>query len=98
MGAASPSTARLAAHIAAVHGHATPRAPVVDRLADALGRDFAERVVAMLSADALDRLDLGLTPRFADRLAKLGGSDLPARFAGHAARELERGRLGRPVV
>ncbi len=99
--AASPSAARLAAHVAAVHGRETSRAPVVDRLAEALGREFAERVVAMLSSDALNRLDLGLTPRFADRLAALGGkpgTDLPARFARDAARELERGRLGGPVA
>jgi hypothetical protein len=101
MTAASTSTARLAADVAAVHGLQTSRAPVVDRLAEALGREFAERVVAMLSKDALNRLDLGLTPGFVDRLAVLRGGfspDQPARFAGDAARELTRGRLGHAVA
>lgn len=45
------------------------RPPVFDRLASALGRDFAERIVTALSAEALDRLDAALTPAFAEHLA-----------------------------
>ena len=44
------------------------RPPVFDRLAAALGHDFAERIVVALSADALDRLDSALNPAFAERL------------------------------
>lgn len=39
------------------------------RLEAALGRDFAERLVAALSLEALDRLDAALSPAFAARLA-----------------------------
>jgi hypothetical protein len=71
--AAKPSsTARLLADVAEVHGRAsTEHEPVVDRLSVALGREFAERLVAELSNDALGRLDAGLTPEFVDRLAAL---------------------------
>jgi glycosyltransferase A (GT-A) superfamily protein (DUF2064 family) len=47
------------------------REPIVDRLASALGQEFADRLVAALSQDALDRLDAALTREFADRLAAL---------------------------
>lgn len=99
--AASTSTARLAEHVAAVHGRETSRDPVIDRLAEALGREFAERVLTMLSTEALKRLDVGLTPAFVGRLAALGGggsADLPVRFGGDAARELRRAGLGHAVV
>jgi hypothetical protein len=69
--AANPSSsARL---LADVHGRrvSNEHESVVDRLAVALGRDFAERLVAELSTDALDRLDAGLTQAFVDRLASL---------------------------
>ena len=45
------------------------RPPVFDRLSAALGRDFAERIVTALSAEALDRLDAALTPAFAEHVA-----------------------------
>lgn len=65
-------TARLLADVAGVHGaSAEAREPVVDRLAAALGPEFAERLVAALSKNALDRLDAGLSREFADRLAEL---------------------------
>ena len=41
------------------------------RLEAALGRDFADRLVAALSEDALGRLAAALSPDFADRLAEL---------------------------
>jgi len=71
--AANPSSiSRLLADVAEVDGRdPNGRRPVVDRLAVALGRDFAERLVAELSTDALGRLDAGLTPAFVDRLASL---------------------------
>lgn len=66
------SSSRLQADVADVHGHEpNGRKPVVERLSAALGREFAERLVAELSTDALSRLDAGLTPAFADRLSAL---------------------------
>ena len=56
------------------------RPSVFDRLADALGEDFAEKIVKALSADALDRLDAALTPAFAQHLA-----DVQAKERGDAA-------------
>jgi hypothetical protein len=49
---------------------------VFDRLAAALGRDFAERIVRALSAEALDRLDAALTPAFAEHLASALAKEL----------------------
>jgi hypothetical protein len=73
--AASPSSsARLLADVAVVHGRG-PNEPVVDRLSVALGREFAEALVAELSSDALGRLDAGLTPEFVKRLATLASED-----------------------
>ena len=70
--AASPAaSARLIADVVAAHGRKPERAPVVDRLGEALGPEFAERLVGMLSKDALGRLDVGLTPEFVQRLAAL---------------------------
>jgi hypothetical protein len=71
--AAKPSSsARLLADVAEVHGREPDdHEPVVDRLSVALGREFAERLVAELSSDALGQLDAGLTPAFVDRLASL---------------------------
>jgi len=72
MTSAPSSSARLLADVAAAHGRdPKDREPVVDRLAAALGSEFAERLVAALSREALDRLDAGLTPDFAARLAAL---------------------------
>jgi hypothetical protein len=45
------------------------RPSVFDRLVSALGLEFAEKIVAALSAEALDRLDAALTSAFAERLA-----------------------------
>jgi hypothetical protein len=45
------------------------RPSVFDRLAAALGRDFADGIVRALTAEALDRLDAALTPAFAEHLA-----------------------------
>ena len=71
--AANPSSiTRLLADVAEVHGcDPDGHESVVDRLSVALGREFAERLVAELSSDALGRLDAGLTPAFVERLASL---------------------------
>jgi hypothetical protein len=71
--AANPSSiSRLLADVSEAPGDdPNGRKPVVDRLSVALGREFAERLVAELSSDALGRLDAGLTPAFVDRLASL---------------------------
>lgn len=50
-------------------GHGRP----LDRLAAALGRDFADRLVEALSTAALDRLEAALTREFADRIAEVAG-------------------------
>ena len=47
------------------------REPPLDRLAAALGRDFADRLVAALSTEALDRLEAALRRDFADRIAEV---------------------------
>jgi hypothetical protein len=45
------------------------RRPALERLEDALGREFADRLVAALSKEALGRLEAALSPEFAERLA-----------------------------
>jgi hypothetical protein len=63
-------SARLLADVGQFDGRGRGDRPsVFDRLSAALGRDFAERIVTALSAEALDRLDAALTPAFADHLA-----------------------------
>ena len=52
------------------------RPSVFERLEAALGRDFAERIVGALSAEALDRLDAALTPAFAEHLAGVLAKEL----------------------
>jgi hypothetical protein len=66
------SSSRLLADVGEVPGyggggHGRP----LDRLAAALGSDFADRLVAALSSAALDRLEAALTREFADRIAEL---------------------------
>jgi hypothetical protein len=51
------------------HGSERDREPAFDRLQAALGREFAERLVAALSQEALDRLEAALSRDFADRIA-----------------------------
>lgn len=63
-------SARLLADVGQFDGGGRDdRPPVFDRLSAALGRDFAERIVTALSAEALDRLDAALTPAFAEHVA-----------------------------
>lgn len=70
VGNASARSARLLADVEQFDGGGRDgRPPVSERLAAALGRDFAERIVTALSPDALGRLDDALTPAFAERLA-----------------------------
>jgi hypothetical protein len=52
------------------------RPSVFDRLASALGRDFAESIVTAFSADALDHLDTALTPAVADHIARVLAKEL----------------------
>jgi hypothetical protein len=67
---AAAASGRLLADVQSMDGRAqATRPPVVDRLEAALGREFAEQLVAALSKDALDRLEAALTPEFAERLA-----------------------------
>jgi len=70
-------SARLLADVEQFNGGGRGDRPsVYDRLAAALGEDFAERIVKALSAEALDRLDSALTPAFADHLAAVLGKEL----------------------
>lgn len=62
-------------------GGGDSRRPVVDRLADALGRDEAERIVGMLSKEAAERIDRALTPVFARRLATFAEDERADRAA-----------------
>lgn len=62
-------------------GAGDSRRPVVDRLADALGRNEAERIVGMLSKEAAERIDGALTPAFARRLATLAEDERVDRAA-----------------
>lgn len=63
-------SARLLADVEQFDGDGRDdRSSVFDRLAAALGEEFAERIVKALSAEALDRLDSALTPAFAEHLA-----------------------------
>ena len=68
--AARSAPPRLLADVEELHGREpADRGPAVDRLARALGRDFAERLVAALSTEALGRLETALSPEFAAQLA-----------------------------
>ena len=70
--AAPAASSRLLADVKELHGRdSEDRKPAIDRLEAALGRDFAERLVAALSEEALDRLDAALSRDFAERLAAL---------------------------
>lgn len=72
MAVESAASSRLLADVQEPHGSGgddgeTP----LERLEAALGRDFADRLVDALSADALGRLTAALSQDFADRLAEL---------------------------
>jgi hypothetical protein len=70
-------SARLLADVGHFGGGGRDHRPsVFDRLAAALGRDFAEAIVVALSAEALDRLDAALTPAFAEHLARVLAKEL----------------------
>ena len=67
--AASP---RLLAVVEVADGNGgDDRESPLDRLAAALGRDFADRLVETLSTEALGRLESALTRDFADRVAEV---------------------------
>jgi hypothetical protein len=68
-------SARLLADVKRLHGRgADDRESALDRLAAALGRDFADQLVATLSKEALDRLEAALSRDFADRIAALAAA------------------------
>ena len=68
----SASSARLLADVGRLHERdKDEQEPALDRLAAALGRDFADRLVAALSKEALDRLEAALSSEFTDRIAAL---------------------------
>jgi hypothetical protein len=70
--APTASSPRLLADLDEHHGRGPDdREPPLDRLAAALGRDFADRLVAALSTEALDRLEAALSRDFADRITQL---------------------------
>ena len=62
-------------------GGGDSRRPVVNRLADALGREEAERIVDMLSKEAAERIDRALAPAFIRRLATLAEDERADRAA-----------------
>lgn len=69
MDIAPAASMRLLADVIAHGSDSGDREPAFDRLQAALGREFAERLVAALSKEALDRLEAALSRDFADRLA-----------------------------
>jgi hypothetical protein len=72
MAVESAASPRLLADVEVPDGEGgDDRGSPLERLEEALGRDFADRLVAALSEDALGRLTAALTPDFADRLAEL---------------------------
>lgn len=72
MSARPAGSARLLTDVKEAHGRdSAAREPALDRLATALGRDFADQLVAALSKEALDRLEAALSRGFADRIAAL---------------------------
>jgi hypothetical protein len=63
---------RLLADVADFGGRrGDSRLSILDRLAQALGRDEAERIVGMLSKEAAEQIDRALTSAFARRLTTL---------------------------
>lgn len=72
MAVRSATSTRLLADVEGTHGRAQgEQEPALDRLAAALGRDFADRLVATLSQEALDRLEATLSREFTDRIVAL---------------------------
>ena len=53
------------------------RPSILDTLAQALGRDEAERIVGMLSKEAAEQIDRALTSAFAQRLTTLAEEQEP---------------------
>lgn len=62
---------RLLHDLGDVHGRQGARAPAQDRLEDALGRELADRLVALLSEPNLRRLEAALSPEFSARVTSL---------------------------
>lgn len=89
---ASTASARLLEDVNELHGRdSNGRETALHRLEAALGRDFAQRLVAALSKDALHRLEAALSRDFADRIAALARDHDQAAERG-ATRVVERSR------
>ena len=69
--AASAASSRLRLDIEQLHGRQDERAPALDRLQAAVGRDLAERLVAELSEWDRRRLEAALSTEFANRITSL---------------------------
>ena len=69
--AASAASSRLRLDIEQLHGRQDERAPALDRLHAAVGRDLAERLVAELSEWDRRRLEAALSTEFANRITSL---------------------------
>ena len=65
------ASSRLRLDIEQVHGRRDDRAPALDRLEAAVGRELAERLVAELSERDLRRLGAALSAGFAERITSL---------------------------
>ena len=68
---AAAASSRLRLDIEHLHGLQDERAPALDRLEAAVGRDLAERLVAELSERDRRRLEAALSAEFADRITSL---------------------------
>ena len=69
--AATATSSRLHQDVEQLHGRQQSRAPALDRLEAAVGRDLAERLVAQLSERDRRRLEAALSAEFTDRIASL---------------------------
>ena len=69
--ATAAASSRLRTDIEQVHGRQDNRAPALDRLEAAVGRELAERLVAELSETDRRRLEAALSAEFTDRITSL---------------------------
>lgn len=69
--AAPAASSRLLLDVEELHGRREKREPAPARLEAVLGRELADRLVAVLSERDRRRLEGALTPEFADRVSSL---------------------------
>jgi hypothetical protein len=69
--AAPAASSRLLVDVEQLHGRRDGRDPAPARLEALLGRELAERLVAVLSDSDRRRLEGALSPEFADRVTSL---------------------------